>query len=158
MNCRDYNLSLFCLILENLYNNFSCEGIKSRGWFITKYDSWICNQLYSNTHSLSFSSRASFDNMVSYQCFSAFFKPQILNNLIDSDFAIFVALVEFELSRKHQALLSSEGSKQDIILHHIDSIVTKVLLTHYIAVIDKDFALILDFSASFSYSITKHIE
>jgi len=96
--------------------------------------------------------------VISNQSFSALLKPQILDDLVYSDPAIFVALVQFELSCKHQALFSSEGGEQDIILHHIDPIVTKVRLAHDVAVINENLSLILDFPASFSNSITKHIE
>lgn len=110
-------------------NTCRLEGVESRRWLIKQDDGWVRDKLDSNGAALSLTTGKDLLPDVSDLAVLHVSETQLLDELCNATILLLVWDLELESSSEGEGLLDRERCKEDIILHHISSI---LLETHVV--------------------------
>ena len=151
MDCTDDCSIIFASqITKGLHDWRGSEGVKTSRWFIKENKIWICDQLYTNWSSLSFTSRYTLNKWTSDSCVLALVKFKCSNKIIDTSHFLTILTWQFKLCCELKTLSHCHGLEQDIVLLDIGRIWGEILDLILLDSIEFDRSCLVEIFGNFS--------
>jgi hypothetical protein len=129
VNGEDHSFVLFMSeFSQQIHNAKRCETVQPRCWLIQEDRTRIAHHFIPNRCSLFLSSRYSLHKEPTNKCVLASLKPKALDNLSHLRFLLFSRALRLQVGSELEALFDSHRLQQHIVLHHIRSKLSELLL------------------------------
>lgn len=141
MNRRNHRFAFVREVDQQLDDFAGVEAVEARRGFVQKYDFGVCDQFDGDGGAFLFASAESLDDLAAHNCVSALLQVQTVDDFFDSLFDERRRQVESEFGSKLDALVSCKGFEEVVVLSHVCSKRSEVVVRDFNFIVDEDLTI-----------------